>query len=160
MNAALLASKRMDWGTPESVLSSVRKVSDRGVIGFDPCSNEASLALVQPHSYTFTDGLTTPWGGRGLVYVNPPYGRALGAWSEKIVSEAENGTEIIALVPSRTDTKWFHRMWKARTRVCLWKGRITFEGAPSPAPFPSAVFYFGPRDAEFLHAFIPHGVCV
>jgi hypothetical protein len=155
VNAALLSSKRMSWNTPQSFLELVRKVAP---IGLDPCSNATSL--VGAPSQFWEGGLEEDWSGFGLVYVNPPYGRALGEWSEKIAKEAVADTEMIVLVPARTDTKWFHRLWKRCNALCLWKGRITFEGAPSPAPFPSAVFYFGANAARFRNVFGDCGIIV
>lgn len=40
--------------------------------------------------------------------------------------------------------------------VCFWRGRLNFIGAPSGAPFPSALVYFGERVHRFIDAF--HGV--
>jgi len=153
VNSALLSSKRMDWNTPECVLEKVRKV---GAIGLDPCSNAHSK--VKASAAWLSGGLEVDWSGFGLVYVNPPYGRDLKAWAEKIATEADRGTEIIALVPARTDTKWFRRLFFQCACVCLWSGRITFVGAPSPAPFPSAVFYFGSNTEGFCGAFKDAGI--
>jgi hypothetical protein len=153
LDAALLSSQRQDWNTPPEVLDIIRKFAR---IGLDPCSNARSK--VKASASWLSGGLEVEWGGFGLVYVNPPYGRALGAWSEKIAQEALADTEMIVLVPSRTDTKWFHRLWKRCNALCLWKGRITFEGAPSPAPFPSAVFYFGPNAERFRAVFEDCGI--
>lgn len=153
MDAALLSSQRQDWNTPPEVLDIIRKFAR---IGLDPCSNNRSK--VKASAAWLSGGLEVEWGGFGLVYVNPPYGRALGAWSEKIVAEAKKGTEMIVLVPSRTDTRWFQRLFYECDRICFWKGRITFEGAPAPAPFPSAVFYFGPRVDDFSEVFNDCGI--
>jgi hypothetical protein len=155
VNSALLASKRMDWNTPESFLALVRQV---GPIGLDPCSNAHSK--VKASAAWLSGGLEVDWSGFGLVYVNPPYGRALKDWAEKIAAEADKGTEMIVLVPSRTDTKWFHRLWSRCNALCLWKGRITFEGAPSPAPFPNAVFYFGDNADQFRDVFEYYGIVI
>ena len=155
MNEALLSSKRMDWNTPESFLALVRKVAP---IGLDPCSNVTSK--VKASAAWLSGGLEVDWSGFGLVYVNPPYGRELKQWAEKIAAEADRGVEIIALVPARTDTKWFRQMWNRKSAVCLWQGRITFEGAPNPAPFPSAVFYYGPHDLKFMQAFCDAGMII
>lgn len=161
----------MDWQTPDSFLDLVRQVAP---IALDPCTSAenptGARRYVSPDANILSDygpfgpqlvfgavgrdGLAEPWHawteGHGLAYVNPPYGRALGAWAAKIVTEARLGAEIIALVPARTDTKWFHLMAEHMTSLLLWKGRLTFKGAPAPAPFPSAVFYFG-RNWDRFH---------
>ena len=74
-----------------------------------------------------------------LVFVNPPYGRALKDWAAKMASEKH--CAIIALVPARVDTAW----WRTLDPVawCALAGRIRFldsEGnEQDAAPFPSAV---------------------
>src|SRR6185295_14828298 len=96
----------------------------------------------------------------GLVYCNPPYGRALKVWAQKFRDEGAAGTELLVLVPARTDTAWFRLLTrgagKAR-RVCLLDGRLKFGDAKAPAPFPSAVAYWGKRVDAFEEAFDPHG---
>lgn len=155
MNTALLSSERMDWCTPESVLEKVRQVAP---IRLDPSTNADNPTNAAVYYTHETDGLSKSWAGdHGLVFVNPEYGRALKVWSEKIVKEAR-GAEIIALVPSRTDTKWFHHLADNADMICFWRGRITFVGAAHPAPFPSAVFYFGPNVARFMDKFQSAGL--
>jgi hypothetical protein len=97
---------------------------------------------------------------RELVYVNPPYGSALADWAPKIAAEANSGLEIVALVPSRTDTDWFHTLWESARTTLLWKGRLKFLGAKSAAPFPSALFYFGKREEVFIKAFADKGIFI
>lgn len=91
----------------------------------------------------------------GLVYCNPPYSN-LKEWSSKMSAEGLRGTEIIGLVPSRTDTKWWRDITTAAV-ICFWRGRITFEGAPASAPFPSAIPYWGPTPDRFCEVFGPYG---
>jgi hypothetical protein len=124
-----------------------------GEIDLDPCSDGGDPPNVPAHAhYTAADdGLVHPWQGR--IYMNPPYGREIGDWVEKLCTEHEAGrvTEAIALLPSRTDTQWWKRL---RTYpVCFVQGRLTFVGSQDPAPFPSAVFYLGQDTARFCCAF-------
>lgn len=156
MEQSLFSSERIDWNTPQKVVDAVRKM---GQIGLDPCSNPNSLvgASVEFSLEKGNDGLREKWGGNGLVYCNPPYGRVIADWSRKMVTEAINGTEIIALVPSRTDTFWMQLMLDY-CQVCLfWTGRLSFLGASSSAPFPSAVVYFGARTEDFCSVFGAYG---
>lgn len=138
----------MDWRTPEPVLERVRQL---GPIGLDPCTDADNPCGAGVY-YT-RRGLDLPWAGHGLVYVNPPYGRAVGHWLVKCAAEAREGVEIVALVPSRTDTSWWHAAYATCQSVAFWRGRLTFVGAPSPAPFPSCLIYWGPRSYYFACAF-------
>ncbi len=158
----------MDWQTPENVLELVRKV---GPIALDPCTSAENptgaehfccQVTVQdddgrPVVASYSDGLQRRWSDfRGLVYVNPPYGRALPQWVDKCIQEAERGAEIILLVPSRTDTRWWHKAANEATSCAFWKGRMTFKGAPSTAPFPTCLFYFGKNWDRFNEVFWDH----
>ena len=156
MENALFSSDRIDWNTPQKVVDLVKKM---GEIGLDPCSNPNSLvgARESLSLENGQDGLRAAWNGRGLVYCNPPYGRVIADWSRKMVMEGRGGTEIIALVPSRTDTFWMQLMLEYCNLCLFWSGRLTFLGAPSSAPFPSAIVYFGHREQLFCDVFGEHG---
>ncbi len=151
INAAVMSSARQSWNTPECVLERVRRVD---AVGLDPCSNPSSIvgAKVEWSLENGDNGLIMPWGEYGLVFVNPEYGRGIGKWMALCAIEAVNHTEIIALVPARTDARWFNYAWSADA-ICFWTGRLRFLGAPSSAPFPSAVVYWGPRKYRFAAAF-------
>lgn len=49
------------------------------------------------------------------------------------------------LLPARTDTKWFHDHCYGKAEIRFIKGRLKFEGATQPAPFPSMVVIWGKR---------------
>ena len=134
---------RHDWQTPDCVLERVRKV---GEIYLDPCTSADNPTGAMKFYTEADDGLSRSWKHKHrkkVTFVNPPYGRSLGVWSDKIIDEHMNGTSIIALVPSRTDTKWFTRMVTVASDIGFIRGRLTFKGATAPAPFPSVLFYFG-----------------
>ena len=150
MNAALLSSVKMDWQTPDNVLDLVRQV---GPIALDPCTTDDNPTKALAYYTPATDGLSQSWtDSNGIVYVNPPYGRALPLWLDKCWHEADAGAEVLALVPARTDTTW----WQSNVlgaSICFWRGRLRFKGAPHPAPFPSALLYWGYRDSQFRKVF-------
>lgn len=136
-----------DWATPEWLWRAIANAFDG--IALDPCCNDGST-VEAAERWIGVDALALPWRRDGLIYVNPPYGDLRqGRWTTKVLVEKCNGAEIMLLVPSRTDAQWFHRLWAECTAVCFIGGRLTFQGAPNPAPFPSCLIYFGPR----LHLF-------
>lgn len=168
----LMSSANSEWQTPPVVLELVRKVVP---IALDPCTTvanpcgaeEIAIAVVRMEmpERVHVDGLALDWAAvverrGGLVYVNPPYGRAIGDWTDKCRNvAAEQGIDVIALLPARTDTRW----WQAdcappeAAAVCFWSGRLTFVGAPAPAPFPSALVYWGPNKYRFADVFAARG---
>jgi phage N-6-adenine-methyltransferase len=138
--------------TPEVVLARVREV---GPILLDPCTDERNPVGALRYYAPPDDGLALPWAlETGLVYMNPPYSAA-AAWAEKaVLKSAVLDVEIISLVAARPDSRWFYRLvWDSADAVCFWRGRLRFVGAPSSAPFPSAVVYHGPQPWRFESAF-------
>lgn len=163
---ACLSSAKHDWRTPEWL---VKKVSAffGGTIDLDPCAPMRSEDWFASTNFNgqIGDGLSEGWTRSEVVtarnaYVNPPYGRSLSKWSKKIVDESKSDLEIIALTPSRTDTKWFRLMAEHCACVCLVASRIVFLGAAHGAPFPSAIWYFGSRHEEFRREFSDIGLVV
>lgn len=175
--AALLTSKWPHWTSPDVVLHRVGCIEP---IDLDPCGNENDRvgareswwgplgAGLHAHRAHAQDGLVERWlrPGRGLIYVNPPYGREIATWMEKAHDEADAGAEIVMLVPARTDAGWWHEHVAGVVRArCFWKGRLKF-GNPQPgltsttSTFPSAVIYHGPRPYAFGAAFEDAGEIV
>ena len=105
------------------------------------------------------DGLSRPWSGR--VYLNPPYGKGIGPWIEKVREEHEAGrvTAAVVLVKAATDTRWF-RVLSERYPRCEVAGRLRFSGCKDPAPFPSVLFYLGDEVQRFAGVFGRFGVLV
>jgi hypothetical protein len=147
------SSEKPEHYTPRVILDAV--AACLGAIDLDPCSDAREQPNVQAAQYFTRDdnGLVQTW--RGRVYMNPPYGREIDAWSAKLCESYEHGdvTEALALLPARTDTQWFRRL---RDYVCCFiEGRLTFVGNNDPAPFPSVVFYLGDDLGKFYEHF--HG---
>jgi phage N-6-adenine-methyltransferase len=151
---AMFTSDTGEWYTPREVIDAV--VAAMGAIDLDPCAEPAKAVPASRHFTAADDGLSQPW--RGRVYMNPPYGREIGEWVDKLAEEFEYGnvSQAVALLPVRTDTSWWAHLPAAT--VCFFTGRLTFSEHPSPAPFPSAACYLGPNQADFAKAFIGLGL--
>ena len=135
------SSSHHGWGTPKQLLETLYQVFGR--FDLDPCSpsGNARTAPVRArvHFTVEDDGLSLPW--HGAVFVNPPYGRCLPDWTAKASHEAATGNAgpIVALVPARTDTRWWHRDIASKATVLFLRGRLAFGDAGQSAPFPSAL---------------------
>lgn len=157
----------MDWQTPDIILDLCKQFSGealgRRTISLDPCADPNRVFADVSYGED-ANGLVADWkrmSADGLVYVNPPYGREIPKWVQKAMFEAEKGAEIILLVPSRTDTRWFQDAALSQVdAICFWRGRLTFEGAPDPAPFPSALLYCGRHPNVFGQVFHKYGYVV
>lgn len=87
------------------------------------------------------DALTCNWreaSGGGWIFLNPPYGRSIKDFMSKADAEVKAGAKVIALVPARTDTNWWHNS-VIHYEIRFIKGRLKFGGSKNSAPFPSAL---------------------
>jgi site-specific DNA-methyltransferase (adenine-specific) len=57
---------------------------------------------------------------------------------KKADEESKKGATVVCLVPSRTDTAWFHD-YCIHHEVRYIRGRLKFGNAKNAAPFPSAL---------------------
>jgi len=107
---------KVEWMTPPELVKSL------GDFDLDPCSPiDAPFYHAKTNFTTLDCGLTKEWFGR--VYLNPPYGRGMEMWLEKLKFHG-NG---IALIFARTETKcFFEHIWNDADAVLFVKGRIKF----------------------------------
>jgi hypothetical protein len=61
----------------------------------------------------------------------------------KALEESRRGATVVALVPARTDTRWWHES-AVDGEVRFMRGRIRFGDSDIGAPFPSAVVVLRP----------------
>ena len=80
--------------------------------------------------------------GGDRVFCNPPYSE-VGKWVEKCYREGtKDNTLVVLLIPSRTDTKYFHDFIYQRAEIRFIRGRLKFGESSNYAPFPSMVAIF------------------
>jgi len=128
----LFSSANEAWATPRAVYQAL---DAEFAFTFDPCPlmdpMQAGLPLFG------TDGLTKPWEGQ-RVFCNPPYGPGIGDW----LAKAREPDLAVYLVPSRTDTRWWHDYAMKANEIRFLRGRLKFGDAVNSAPFPSVVLVF------------------
>ena len=135
------------WLTPRFILDAL------GPFDLDPAAapDPASWPTAARHLvYPAQDGLAVPWEGR--VWLNPPYGAALGTWLRRLADHA-HGT---ALAFARTDTQaFFSGVWERADALLFLRGRLFFHypdgtQAAHNSGGPSVLIAYGARDAEIL----------
>lgn len=97
----------------------------------------------------YRNGLVFDWGV--VTFCNPPYSKCR-QFIAKAAEEAKKGCTVVCLVPSRTDTMWWHTyVWDRTTNtprpgveVRFIQGRLKFGDQKNSAPFPSVVVIFRP----------------
>ena len=135
-------SKSNEWTTPMWLF---KELDVKFNFTLDPCCTKES-ALCDKYYTIEDDGLIQDWGGE-IVFMNPPYGRAIGKWVEKAYRESLNGAVVVCLIPSRTDTRYWHNyIFPYAADIKFLKGRLKFGDGKNPAPFPSAIIIFDKKE--------------
>ncbi|MGH7341631.1 MAG: DNA N-6-adenine-methyltransferase, partial [Candidatus Rokuibacteriota bacterium] len=88
------------------------------------------------------DGLEQPW--EGACWMNPPYGRELATWLSKSWAASRCGATVVALVPARTETAWWHDYVMQADEVRCIRGRLHFSNSDLPARCASVIVVFRP----------------
>lgn len=134
----LMTSNSGDWGTPVWFF---RALDNEFGFTLDAAASMENRKVDKFFS-VHQDAFRLRW--RGVVWLNCPYGDGIGRWMAKAkLSAVEDKATVVCLIPARTDTNW----WFDHVRfgeVRFLKGRLKFEGAPTSAPFPSALVIFRP----------------
>ncbi|MGG0308282.1 DNA N-6-adenine-methyltransferase [Priestia megaterium] len=147
-NQSLFMSEKEDWGTPQDLFNKLHTYFN---FTLDPCSSHTNHKC-EKYFTIEEDGLSQSWEGE-TVFMNPPYGKQLKDWMKKAYEESKKGTTIVCLVPSRTDTQWFHNYAYGKGEVVFFNRRLEFEGSNNKAPFPACLVIFNPKsklDIEHL----------
>ena len=95
----LMSSNTCHWGTPLPLFQMLDKE-----FGFtvDVCASDGE-EMIKNHFNPEMDGLKQNWDYE-VAWMNPPYGKEIIKWVKKA---SETKGTVVALVPARTDTKWF-----------------------------------------------------
>jgi hypothetical protein len=127
LNKGIFSSASHHWATPNYLYVALH---DEFKFNDDPCPLRAIM----------TDGLSREWGTS--TYYNPPYGREISKWIEKAYQESLKGKTVVMLLPSRTDTVWWHKWVMQANEIRFLRGRLSFNDNGGRAPFPSVIVVF------------------
>jgi site-specific DNA-methyltransferase (adenine-specific) len=130
-----------EWETPPEVFQPLD-----AEFGFtlDPCATEKNAKCARFFT-ELINGLAQPWNGR--VFMNPPYGREIYAWTRKARESAASGVLVVGLLPASTDLAWWHEDVISHAEIRYLRGRVRFlTGGPYRASgfFPSVVVIWRP----------------
>lgn len=123
-------SGEQDRRTPKDVFEVLNKEFK---FQLDPCtssSKENNLGL--KHYFTKEkDGLKQNWSDYDSIFINPPF-KDMRIWVDKILFELEKSENmvIVLLAPSKTETKWWHKLISSKflEELRFENRRLTFEG--------------------------------
>ncbi len=141
IHESLYSSRSEEWGTP---LSFFQKLNEEFNFTLDACASEENKKVDSFFSKE-QDGLAQDWG-KNVVWMNPPYGKNIGDWMRKAYESSLGGATVVALVHSRTDTRWFHNWVYGKAELRFVKGRLKFGDGKQSAPFPSLLAIYRPNE--------------
>lgn len=127
MNRVVFSSQSDHWSTPSAV--------------YDGLTKEFNFTFDPNPLMSDKDGTKIEWVGS--VFCNPPYSR-IGEFMRVGLYHLANSncTNIVFLLPARTDTSWFHEFCLNANEIRFIKGRLKFGNAKNSAPFPSMIVIF------------------
>lgn len=138
----LMSSKDQTWETPNSFFNEINKEFN---FTLDPCCSKDTAKCKKFYTEK-EDGLIQDWSN-DVVFMNPPYGRDIKKWIKKAHDEFLKGATVVCLIPSRTDTQYWHNWifplyYKNKIEIRFLKGRLKFGNSLNSAPFPSALVIY------------------
>lgn len=139
-----------EWETPPEVFE---QLDDEFHFTLDPCAtakNHKCPRYFTEHDICVPDGLEADWGV-DHVFMNPPYGREVAAWTRKAREAAEQGALVVGLLPASTDLAWWHEDVVGHAEVRYIRGRVRFlTGGPYRASgfFASVIVIWRPKTEE------------
>jgi site-specific DNA-methyltransferase (adenine-specific) len=137
LNAGLFTSNTDLWSTPQKFFDELNK---EFTFKLDVCANDTNHK-VSRYFTKETNGLEQDWHPH-TCWMNPPYGREIKHWVKKAYEESLLGAVVVCLLPSRTDTTWWHDYVMKSKDIRFIRGRLKFGDSVNSAPFPSAVVVF------------------
>ncbi len=143
------------WATPPEVFD---PLDEEFNFTLDPCATPETAKC--PEFFTEADnGLEQPWSSH-RVFMNPPYGREVYAWTRKARLEQEKGALVVGLLPASTDLAWWHEDVLEHAEVRYLRGRVRFlTGGPYRASgfFASVIVIWWPSlEQPICHPSDPH----
>ena len=137
LSKGLFTSNTGEWETPQDLFDKLNKEFN---FKLDVCATKENAKCKR--FFTKEDNAwKQEWSE--MNWMNPPYGREIGIWVRKAFMNAKKyGKTTVALLPARTDTKWFHNYIYKKAEIRFLKGRLKFSKSKDSAPFPSMIVIF------------------
>ena len=136
VNPGLFTSLTPEWSTPQWLFDELHREFR---FTLDVCATKLNAKC---HAFLDDWGLQVSWRSE-TCWMNPPYGRGIKDWIKKAYEESQKkNTTVVALIPARTDTKYWHDYVLKAHELYFVKGRLKFGNGENSAPFPSAVVIF------------------
>ena len=111
-----------EWATPPEVFG---PLNEEFRFTLDPCATPQNAKCKRFYTEA-ENGLEQDWGTE-RVFMNPPYGKEIYAWTRKAREAAAKGALVVGLLPASTDLAWWHDdVVGAGAEVRYIRGRVRF----------------------------------
>lgn len=127
-----------EWRTPTELF---KALDAEFHFTLDPCATDQNHKC-KKYFTKEDDGLKQDWDGE-TVFCNPPYGRNTKAWVEKCYN-TKTDTAVVMLIPSRTETGYFHDYILGKGEIRFIRGRLHYNDAKNTAPWGSMIVIYRP----------------
>lgn len=133
-NRAVFTSTSQEWATPKVFFQALDAEFN---FTLDVCASPKNAKCDRFYDAPL-NGLLQSWANE-TCWLNPPYGAGMDKWIQKAALEAAHGATVVALVPARTDTRWWHDHALKAQEIRFIKGRLRFDDGTGRATFPSVL---------------------
>ena len=116
------SQKTTEWETPQELFNKLNKEFNFTI---DVCATKENAKCLRYYDIKI-NGLAQSWKNE-VVFMNPPYGKILNKWIEKAYRESANGAVVVCLIPSRTDTSYWHNYIIPYAETRFLRGRLKFK---------------------------------
>lgn len=130
-----------DWETPDYFFKLLDKEFH---FTLDPCATKENRKCKKFYSKEI-NGLNQDWENE-IAFVNPPFSR-IKEWVKKCYKEGQKeNTIVVMILPSRTDTQYWHNYIMKAHEIRFCKGRVNFlingKKPKNGSTFPLAIIVF------------------
>ena len=140
-----------DWQTPRVLYDELsRCVGGFVVDAAASADNHLAPVWYGPGSSVSEDALAVDvWDSP--AFCNPPYGKGIEKWLKKFVEQQKFGNTVVALLPARTEVRWWFDWVVPYASVVFLVGRVPFvdpgRSKPTQPDHGSAVCLYEPNVA-------------
>ncbi len=92
----------VEWETPQELFD---ELDAEFGFNLDVCATKKNAKC--PKYYNRRDNSLTKLWRYGICWMNPPYNEC-AKWVKKAYEESQKGATVVCLLPSKTDTAWWH----------------------------------------------------
>lgn len=134
----LFSSNNDEWTTPKWLFDYLNHVNHYDT----DLAADDNNHLCDRYFTAENSALTQDWIHSNSCFVNPPFSLNK-EFVNKIVEQLNKFPTLLitVLIPSRTDTRYFHNLIPYCEKITFIKGRLKFGNAKNGAPFPTCLLF-------------------